>query len=79
MDSEKVSGSLSDLSGHASRAARAETEILKAAHEQREIVEKKMAELKPTTLTDARAAEQYEDLIMERAHIDQVIGRGRHH
>ncbi|HCE08561.1 MAG TPA: hypothetical protein DEQ40_08165 [Oxalobacteraceae bacterium] len=78
MNTDTVAASLSKSAGQASRAARAEAEIVKAAHARRDIVESKLAELKPKTLLDRAAAEQYEDYIAERAHLDQVIGRARH-
>lgn len=77
MENDKITASLSKTAGQASRAARAETEILKAAHDRRVLVEKEIAEIKPKALLDREAAEKYEDLITERAHLDQVIGRSR--
>lgn len=77
MNTDSIASGLSKAAGQASSSARAEAEILKAAHERREIVERELDELRPRTLSDRESAEKYEDLIAERGHLDQVIGRSR--
>jgi hypothetical protein len=68
---------LSDLSADASRANRSADEIIKAAGERRDVVTARMDELRPKTLTDPAAADEYGALVHERGQLDLVIGGKR--
>lgn len=75
MDISSLQSSLSDSAKGAARAARADGEIVKAAHERREVIQNKIAALVPMVHTDHEAAAEYSDLVLERGEIDKVLGR----
>jgi len=59
------------------KTARADSAIASAAAERREVVETKIADLRPKVLTDAAAAEAYQTLVHERGQLDIVLGSAR--
>jgi hypothetical protein len=61
------------LSGLAEKTASTEKAILNASVTRREIVNNRLTALRPRVNLDAEAADQYQDLILERGRLDTVI------
>jgi len=68
---------LAELSAMGAKTARAGSAIAAAAVERREVIEAKIAELRPRVLTDSAAADEYQALIHERGQLDIVLGSAR--
>ena len=77
MSPDEIRKNLSDLASMAGKAARAGEKIATAAAERRDVVDARIAELRPRVLLDEAAAQEYQDLIEERGRIDIVLGQAR--
>lgn len=70
---DSLRADLSGLSGQAERAAKADNDLTRAADERRAHIIARLEELRPQTLTDPGAAEEYQALIAERGQMDATF------
>ncbi len=68
-----IKARLVHLSGLAEKTVTAEKAIMKAAVARREVVNRRLDAIRPKVNLDDDAAEQYQDLILERGKLDTVI------
>lgn len=67
---DSLRADLTDLGQQSLRAAKADTEMTRAAEDRRNWIDARLEELRPTAETDAAAGDEYQSLIAERGHID---------
>ena len=68
---------LGELAAMAQQTEASEREILKRAEARLEQVEADIAAARKDAITDQEAAQRYQDLILERGHLHQVIAQAR--
>jgi len=76
---QETRSSLASLQVLADKTRAAEQNILDAATERREAVQRDLDTMRPQTLTSEDAADHYQALIHERGKLDIVIGSAQRH
>lgn len=67
---DSLKADLGDLTRQSVRAAKADNDLTRGAEERRAFITARLAELRPTVLTDDAAASEYDALIAERGQLD---------
>lgn len=72
-DTSALKRELADLSASAVNAERSADEIHRAAQDRRDVVARRLGELRPTALTDDQASDEYLSLTHEKGTLDRIL------
>lgn len=76
MDTNELRKRLARLTAMQQHSTETDRQISEAAESRLAVVKARLDELRPSVLSDNRAAEEYEDLVMESGRLNRVLAPG---